>query len=120
MQPVQVPLVGRVGSVGVGFPDGFGEVLGEVADRLVGVVGDDALQIKLRAEPHQMRRPGIRVSVDPVERLGLVTRRSATLLPRLVLRRSRRAFNCQPTRLFDLAGRPVRSQRLSAVGLLCR
>ena len=57
-------------AVGVGFADGFGEVLGEVADGLVGVLGDDALQVELRAEPHHMRRLGVRVGVEPVERLG--------------------------------------------------
>ena len=71
VQPVQVPLVGRVGRrVGVGFADGFGEVLGEVADGLVGVLGDDALQVELRAEPHHVRRLRVRVGVEPVERFG--------------------------------------------------
>jgi hypothetical protein len=69
VQPVEVPFIGRVGSVGVGFADGFGEVLGEVANGLVGVLGDDALQVELLAEPHHVRRPGVRVGVEPVERL---------------------------------------------------
>ena len=69
VQPVQVPGVDLIVGVAVGFPDGFGEVLGEVADGLVGVLGDDALQVELRAEPHHMCRPGVWVGVERVERL---------------------------------------------------
>ena len=53
----------------MGLPDGFGEVLGEVADGLVGVLGDDALQVELRPEPHHVRRLRVRVGVQGVEGL---------------------------------------------------
>lgn len=56
VQSVQVPGKGRIGSVGVGLADCFGEVLGELADGLVGVLGDDALEVQLSLEPHDVRR----------------------------------------------------------------
>ena len=50
VEPVEVPLLGQVLAGAVGFPDGLGEVLGEVADGLVGVLGDDALEVKAPRE----------------------------------------------------------------------
>jgi hypothetical protein len=71
MHAVDMRLVGGVDGVrvGVGFPDGFGEVFGQIPDGPVCVFGDDTLQIQLRAEPQHMRRLSIRVRVESVEGL---------------------------------------------------
>ena len=54
---------------GMGIGDGFGQVLPEVADGPVGVLGrgDDAGHVDLAAEPHHVRRLRTRVGGELVE-----------------------------------------------------
>ena len=73
MQPVDVLLPGGGGVVvAERVGDGFGEVLGQVADGPVRVLGggDDAGGVLLGAEPQHMHRPGVGVVGDLVERFG--------------------------------------------------
>ncbi len=71
VQPVGVPvkIIGRSRVVGVGVADGFGQVLGQVADGpvRVGGGGDDAAHVGLGAEPHHVRRLRVRVGGQLVD-----------------------------------------------------